>query len=134
VVDEHGSVAGLLTPTDVLEALVGELTPAPPEGGRGPVQRQIGSWLLDGLMGVDEAAELLDLAGYREDETEDVQTLGGLAMATLDRIPVAGDRFVWHGRTFEVVDMDGRRVDKLLALADSVPNTSIQAPHEDASP
>jgi putative hemolysin len=77
------------------------------------VQREDGSWLLDGLMSVDEVAALLDMPAPKE---VDVQTLGGLAMTRLGRIPSVGDRFAWQERTFEIVDMDGRRVDKVLAV------------------
>lgn len=116
VIDEYSSIAGLLTSTDVLEALVGELAPADGSARGGPVRREDGSWLLDGLMPLDEVAELLALPG-EPDAAEDVQTLGGLAMARLGRVPAASDRFTWAGHTFEVIDMDGRRVDKVLVLA-----------------
>jgi len=121
VLDEHGGIAGVLTPTDVLEALVGELAPAEGEERIGPVRRDDGTWLLDGLMPLDEAADVLDLKHRGREEDMEVQTLGGLAMAALGRIPTAGDRFDWRGRLFEVLDMDGRRVDKVLALAESLP-------------
>lgn len=114
VVDEHGGIAGLITPTDVLEAMVGDLAPAQGEAPGGPVRRQDGSWALDGLMPVDEAFELLGVESAGEEAAE-VDTLGGLAMAELGRVPAVGDAFTWGGVRFEVVDMDGRRVDKLLA-------------------
>jgi putative hemolysin len=110
-IDENGGVSGLLTPTDVLEALLGELA------GRGrdnAVRRPDGSWLLDGLMRIDELADLFDGSEVGEKDWREVQTLGGLAMEQLGRVPRAGDIFAWHGLRFEVVDMDGRRVDKLL--------------------
>jgi putative hemolysin len=69
-------------------------------------------------MSLDDVSELLVLEGDPED-AEDVQTLGGLAMTQLGRVPTAGDRFSWAGREFEVLDMDGRRVDKVLALPPS---------------
>jgi putative hemolysin len=124
VLDEHGGIAGVLTPTDVLEALVGDLAPQEGEEQIRPVRREDGSWLLDGLMPLDEAADVLDLKHRGREEDKDIQTLGGLAMAALGRIPTAGDRFDWRGRRFEVVDMDGRRVDKVLALGEPllVPN------------
>ena len=114
VIDEHGSVVGLLTVTDVLEALVGDLAPGASELSDVPVRRSDGSWLLEGLMPLDEFAELLDLP-VEAAQDEEVQTLGGLAMARLGRIPVPGDRLTWRGLDLEVLDMDGRRVDKLLA-------------------
>lgn len=113
VIDEHGGVVGLLTPTDVLEALVGDLTVAE----EGPVARPDGSWLLDGLMRPDDLTELFGEERPEEDgdESEQVNSLGGLAMSRLGRVPKTGDTFTWRGLHFEVVDMDGRRVDKLLA-------------------
>jgi putative hemolysin len=122
VLDEHGSIAGVLTPTDVLEALVGDLAPAEGEERIGPLRREDGTWLLDGLMPLDKVAETLELKHLGREEDVDVQTLGGLAMAALGRIPMAGDRFGWRGRVFEVLDMDGRRVDKVLALAEPASN------------
>jgi putative hemolysin len=116
VIDEHGGVAGLLTLTDILEALVGDLAWAPGGAANGPAQHEDGSWLLDGLTALDEVVDLLQLGPAAADEDEDVQTLGGMALARLGRVPRPGDRFAWRGRQFEVVDMDGRRVDKLLAL------------------
>jgi putative hemolysin len=116
VIDEHGGVAGLLTLTDVLKALVGDLAQVPGTSVNRPVQRDDGSWLLDGLTPLDDVADLLQLGPASADEDEDVQTLGGMALAILGRVPQPGDAFVWRGRRFEVLDMDGRRVDKVLAL------------------
>jgi len=107
VIDEHGGVAGVITPTDILAALVGDLTPS-----AGPVRRTDGSWLLDGLMGLDDVCEVFGVASG--EQREGVQTLGGLIMAELGRIPKTGDRVAWNGVQLEVVDMDGRRVDKVL--------------------
>ena len=72
------------------------------------------------MMPLDDVADLLALPG-EPDEDEEVQTLGGLVMARLGRIPAVGDQFAWAGHSFEVVDMDGRRVDKVLALTASHP-------------
>jgi putative hemolysin len=116
VIDEHGGVAGLLSLVDVLKALVGDLAQLPGTSVSRPVQRDDGSWLLDGLALVDDVADLLQLGAASADEDEDVQTLGGMAQAILGRVPRPGDAFVWRGRRFEILDMDGRRVDKLLAL------------------
>jgi putative hemolysin len=124
VIDEHGSIAGLLSPTDVLEALVGDLGPGPGEPPNGPVQRADGSWLVEGLMPVEDAAELFGVAEPRPGDPERVQTLGGVAMATLGRVPTAGDQVTWRGLHLEVLDMDGRRVDKLLVT----PAASAEGP------
>jgi putative hemolysin len=116
VIDEHGSIAGIITPTDILEALVGELASSHADAHSGPVQRTDGSWLLDGLMSVAEVRALFGLSESRTEAHGRVQTLGGLVMSELGRIPRTGDRLTAIGLQLEVVDMDGRRVDKVLAL------------------
>jgi putative hemolysin len=109
VVDERGNIEGLITPTDVLEALVGDL-----EGpSRTPiVRRGDGSLLVEGLLSAEELAERLGLRALPEER--DYQTVGGMVMAHLGRVPAAGDLFEWEGFYFEVLDMDGNRVDKVL--------------------
>jgi putative hemolysin len=89
----------------VLEALVGNLAPAEGEEQIGPVRRNDGTWLLDGLMPLVEVAETLELQHLGREE--DVQTLGGLAMAALGRIPAAGDRFAWRGRSSRCLTWTG---------------------------
>jgi putative hemolysin len=108
VIDEFGALQGLLTIYDVLEEIVGEMEIDEPQA----TQRQDGSWLLDGMLEVDEFKEIFDLPVLpHEDEYE---TLSGFVMASLGRVPKPTDRFEWHGLNFEVMDMDGRRVDKVL--------------------
>lgn len=114
VVDEYGSVEGLVSFTDVLSAIVGDL---PSEPGEEPsvVQREDGSWLMDGGLDLDTVLRVLDTeALVAEDERQHYHTLGGLAMLALDRVPQVGDVFVRGPFKFEVVDMDGNRVDRLL--------------------
>jgi putative hemolysin len=111
VVDERGDIEGLVTPTDVLEALVGDLE----EHRQAPiVQRGDGSWLVDGLLAAEEFKERIGLGRLPDEQEEDYQTVGGMVMAHLRRVPTAGDRFEWNGFSFEVVDMDGHRVDQVL--------------------
>jgi putative hemolysin len=108
VIDEFGSLQGLLTINDILEEIVGQLELDEPQA----TQRQDGSWLLDGMLEVDEFKEIFELPDLpHEDEYE---TLGGFVMMTLGRVPQTTDRFDWNGLRFEVIDMDGRRVDKVL--------------------
>ena len=124
VVDEYGSVEGMVTPTDVLEALVGDL----PDHGEtipGASQRDDGSWLIDGLMTMDDFQELFDLDALPEGARRDYQTVGGFALAEIGRIPQPSERFDWEGLNFEVVDMDGSRVDKMIV------KQSEQKPKED---
>jgi putative hemolysin len=115
VIDERGNCEGLVTLTDILEALVGEVpdlhTPAeePPI-----VQRADGSWLVDGLLAAEELKARLGLRELPNEAQGDYQTVGGLVIDQLGRIPVEGDRFEWGGFSLEVLDMDGHRVDKVL--------------------
>jgi putative hemolysin len=115
VIDEYGGFEGLLTIEDILEAIVGDI-PAPgevvePEA----VQREDGSWLLDGMLPVDEVKELLGIDSLPYEGSQ-YQTLGGLVMLCLGRIPSTGDDFQCCGWRFQVVDMDRHRVDKVLAI------------------
>jgi len=112
VTDEYGGVEGLVTINDLLEAIVGSL-PSQAEQEEPPIiQRADGSWLVDGMLSVDELKELLEVEEMA-DEGE-YHTMGGFMMTTLERIPTSGEHFDWNGFQFEVVDMDGTRVDKVL--------------------
>jgi putative hemolysin len=114
VIDEHGGFQGLITTSDVLEAIVGDI-PTPGEAEEADViRREDGSWLVDGKVLADELKELLDRDELPFEDENLYQTLGGLVMAFLDRIPRSGDHFDWNGFRFEVVDMDGHRVDKVM--------------------
>jgi len=108
VVDEFGSVQGLLTIQDVLEEIVGDLETDTPQ----VTQRQDGSWLLDGMLPIDDFKEIFNLRSMPEEDN--YETLGGFAMTRLRRIPSPGDIFEWSGLRFEVMDMDGKRVDKIM--------------------
>jgi putative hemolysin len=115
VVQEYGEIEGMVTLTDVLEALVGELPSADEPVEQEAVQREDGSWLLDGALPVEDLQDLLDIEHLPDQDSRNYETVGGLVMHQLGRIPVATDSFDWAGWRFEVVDMDGRRVDKVLA-------------------
>jgi putative hemolysin len=114
VLDERGDLEGLITLTDVLEALVGDVPDADERTEAPIVRREDGSWLVDGLLAADELKERLGLGELPRQQEADYQTVGGMVMDTLGRVPSSGDRFEWEGYSFEVVDMDGRRVDKVL--------------------
>lgn len=108
VIDEFGGLQGLLTVNDVIEEIVGEIELEEPQA----TQRQDGSWLLDGMLEVDEFKEIFKLDSLpHEDEYE---TLSGFMMVSLGRVPQTADHFEWKELRFEVIDMDGRRVDKVL--------------------
>jgi putative hemolysin len=115
VIDEYGGFQGLLTTYDILEAIVGDL-PAAGEGMESEaVQREDGSWLLDGMLSVDDLRDLLALAQLPYEGKAHYQTLGGLVMLALGRVPSPSDHFDCCGWRFEVLDRDGHRVDKVLA-------------------
>jgi putative hemolysin len=116
VMDEYGSFEGVVTASDLLEAIVGELGPAPQDPSPQAVQRHDGSLLLDGMMASDELKSRLDLPDLPREGT--YHTVAGLMLALLQRVPKEGDRIVWAGWRFEIVAMDGRRVDKVLAVRD----------------
>jgi putative hemolysin len=101
-------VQGLLTLSDILEEIVGELETDEPQA----TQRQDGSWLLDGMLPIDEFKEIFNVR--RLPDEEEYETLGGFVMMTLGRLPQAADQFEWNGLRFEVMDMDDKRVDKVL--------------------
>jgi putative hemolysin len=109
VVDEFGSTQGLLTIYDILEEIVGDIDNEPQA-----TQRQDGSWLLDGMLSIDDFKEIFNLR-HLPDEDQ-YETLGGFVMLHLGRVPQAADRFDWSGLSFEVMDMDGKRVDKVLVM------------------
>ncbi len=115
IVDEYGEVQGLVTLTDVLSSIVGELVePEAPED-RDIIQRENGSWLVDGDVGIERLKAELDIADDLPGEEENnFHTLGGFVMHMLGRIPQAADHFIAVGRRFEVMDMDRNRVDKVL--------------------
>jgi putative hemolysin len=115
VIDERGNCEGLVTLTDILEALVGEVPDIHTPEEEAPIlQRADGSWLVDGLTAADELKARLGLRELPNEDLDNYQTVGGLVMDQLGRIPAEGDRFEWGGFSFEVVDMDGRRVEKVL--------------------
>jgi len=116
VIDEYGGFQGILTVDDILEELVGSIPGAGVAVEPEAVQRADGSWLLDGRLPTDEVKETLKIQSLPHEDTTRYQTLGGLVMLCLDQIPSSGDSFVCAGWRFEVVDMDGLRVDKVLAV------------------
>jgi putative hemolysin len=124
LLDEYGGLQGLITATDILKAVVGEVSYlALPKA----VRRPDGSWLVDGMLPLDEFKEVLKLSQLPE-ESHSYETAGGFVMALLGRIPSEGDSIQWGRYRFEIVDMDGLRVDKILvtALAKGVDQRGIR--------
>jgi putative hemolysin len=114
VIDEYGGIQGLVTPSDILEAIVGDLPEAGEQVDPLAVQREDGSWLLDGMLPVDEFKDLFDLGELPGEDQGIYQTLAGFVIMQLGRIPAAADYFEWEGLKIEVMDMDGNRIDKVL--------------------
>jgi len=114
VVDEYGGVEGLVTLNDILEDLVGDVASVDMPQEKQVVKRPDGSWLIDGKLLIDDLKEVLHISKLPGEESGSYQTLGGLVMLLVGRVPVTGDTFEAADHRFEVVDMDGRRVDKVL--------------------
>lgn len=114
VVDEYGSIEGLVTLNDVLEALVGDLPARGDPEAPLVVVRGDSSFLVDGLLPVDELRELLNLGALPLADSAVYRTTGGLVTAVLGHIPQVAENFTWEAWRFEVMDMDGQRVDKVL--------------------
>jgi putative hemolysin len=113
VVDEFGSLEGVATASDILESIAGSFALPDGSGEHGAVRRADGSWLLDGLIPRGDAADRIGLALPEEG---DHHTLAGFLLDRFGRLPQAGDSIDWNGWRFEVLDMDGRRIDKVLAV------------------
>jgi putative hemolysin len=124
VLDEHGTVQGIVTPTDILMGIAGEFPIEEADLGPSAVRREDGSWLLDAHMPVFEVERILDVRGLAVDDAE-YTTLAGFVLSQLGHIPPVGESFVWKNWRFEVVDLDGRRIDKVLA-------TDLTAPRKKA--
>ena len=120
VINEYGSMEGIITLHDLTENIMGDLPAVGDLNEPEFFQRADGSYLMDGSMKVEDAEDLLKVYSLfeEEDERPDVNTLGGLAMYQLNRVPKIGDQFPAGGYLFEIVDMDGNRVDKLLVKPD----------------
>ena len=115
VVDESGSVEGIVTLEDVLEELVGEIADEHDEAVIHPiVRRDDGSLLIDGVARIDEVKDALDVSELPGEEHERFDTLAGFLLSQFGRIPELGEQMQWQEWSFEVVDMDGLRIDKVL--------------------
>jgi putative hemolysin len=116
VVDEYGAVQGVITERDLLEAITGEFSTGTDENAWA-VLRPDGSWLMDGLIPVPELKDRLELKELPDEDRGRYNTLAGMVMLLLGRLPKTADAVQWDGWRFEVVDLDGKRVDKVLVTA-----------------
>ncbi len=121
VVDEYGEVQGVISVRDLLEAIAGEFN-APSDGEAWATQREDGSWLMDGLIPVPELKDRLDLKELPEEDRGRYNTLAGMIMLLLGRLPRTADAVEWEDWRFEVVDLDGKRVDKVLVTRVGAPS------------
>ena len=116
VVDEYGAVQGVVALTDILEAIVGDIPHIDELTEPQMIRREDGSWLIDGMMPIDEFKETFGIEKLPEEDGGLYQTLGGFVIIHFERIPSSGEHFDWGDLRFEVVDMDYNRVDKLLVM------------------
>ena len=131
VVDEYGEVQGLVTLHDVLEAVTGELAPRDDKDAWA-VQREDGSWFLDGLIPVPELTDRLGLRGVPEEGKGRYNTLSGMLMWLMGRVPQTGDIVIWESWRLEVADLDGNRIDKVLAT--HIPMANNPTPDDASTP
>ena len=117
VVDEYGVVQGIMTPRDLLEAITGELRPLE-EAQAWAMKREDGSWLLDGLMPISELKARLAIRELPDEDKGRYNTLAGLLLAETGHLPILGEMVRCEGWIFEVIDLDGKRIDKILARPD----------------
>lgn len=124
VIDEYGEIQGMVTLQDVLEAVTGEFHPHSLEEAWA-VQREDGSWLLDGMIPIPELKDRLELKTVPEEERGRYHTLSGMVMWLLGRLPHTGDVSQWGEWRLEVVDLDGKRIDKVLATRIPEPSAAV---------
>ena len=122
VTDEYGGIEGLVTLTDLMEAIVGDLPSAEDLDEPQIIRREDGSWLLDGALDISEFKDLLERPSLPDEIGGSFHTLGGFVLHVLGRVPRAGDHFSWDGLRFEVMDMDGKRIDKVLVTVHAQPH------------
>jgi len=127
IVDEYGDIEGLITLYDILEAIVGDLPTTEDEKA---VKRSDNSWLIDGLININEFKPIFDIEKLPNEEINNYQTLAGFIITFLGRIPETGDSFIWNNLKFEVIDMDGYQIDKVLVI----PIKGVEEPNNREAP
>jgi putative hemolysin len=131
VIDEYGEVQGIITLQDLIESVTGEFKPKNKDDSWA-VQREDGSWLLDGLIPLLELKDRLGMRSVPEEDKGRYHTLSGMLMLLLGRLPATGDSAAWEGWHFEVVDLDGKRIDKVLAT--QIPEAGDAAAEQPEAP
>ncbi|ACK71985.1 protein of unknown function DUF21 [Gloeothece citriformis PCC 7424] len=127
IIDEYGSIDGIVTLNDVMEAIVGDISTSENLEEPRIIQREDGSWLLDGLLSVDEIKNLFSKSSLPHEDSGHYHTLGGFVINFLGHIPHSGEHFQWEGLRFEVMDMDGTRVDKVMVSSVEIePESSLE--------
>ena len=129
VMDEFGGLAGMVTLRDVIEHLVGDLPSYDEDIKQEIVKRDDGSWLVDGMLPVSEFKDYFEFEELPLEEKNGYNTVAGFVVTNIGHIPQAGNYFVWEGYRFEVIDMDGTRVDKVMVM--QVPQQEPEADDED---
>lgn len=114
VIDEYGTMQGIITLVDILETLVGTIPEIKTDKHYTMILRDDGSWLCDGLTPIDEIEDMFDWSFYQNNSDTDYNTLAGFLLNHLKHIPVEGESIQWQNYTFEIIDMDGNRIDKVL--------------------
>jgi putative hemolysin len=114
ITNEYGGIQGMITLHDVLESIVGDVQTTSILPETQIIQRKDGSWLVDGMLPIDELKDQFDIEKLPEEEKGIYRTLGGFCMHQLGNIPAVGNTFIWHKFRFKIVKMDGKRVEKVL--------------------
>jgi len=114
VIDEYGVIQGMVTVSDIMKIIVGEIPSLIEQVDRSAVQREDGSWLIDGTMATEEFKLMFETGDLPGEDEGDYHTVAGFIMTHLGRLPVTGDHIHWGKYRFEIIDMDGNRVDKIL--------------------
>lgn len=128
VIDEYGDVVGTVTMSEIFFAMIGDISDHAANNNAAVAIRDDGSWIIDGVVSVDEVRRLLKLEKLPGDESAEVNTLAGVMFNWFGRLPREGDYFAWNGYRFEIVDMDGPRIDKVLIVpAQNLPIGSAMA-------
>ena len=128
VIDEYGDVVGTVTMSEIFFAMIGDISDHAANNNSAVAIRDDGSWIIDGVVSVEEVRRLLKLEKLPGDESSEVNTLAGVMFNWFGRLPREGDYFAWNGYRFEIVDMDGPRIDKVLIVpAQNLPIGSAMA-------